>query len=222
MDIFPDLRNAQRPAEGIRPRAAGERAVLVAIAASRALTKALEEGGQGVGSIRVCRWQQAASQPDVAQQEEEGDDECQDEEAALRPDPRPEDRVIAHAVVPDRIGPEVEQEAAQDEQEEDEQHDRCEPEPPEAESTPAPRNAPARWSPAGAWRRRLRSTIRISVVAGRAIVAARAVVAHFRPTPSLVLAAAQFLADLVEQVRHDGRLSLPGPRIPRRRRVMAA
>src|SRR5205809_3148156 len=113
----------RRPTEGIRPKAPEQAVVLVPVAEAGTFGEPLEEGGNRVGPVRIWRGREPAGEPQVAQQDHEHDHEGQGEQPGLRTDARPEHRVVADALVPDGVGPEVEDEATKGEQQEDREED---------------------------------------------------------------------------------------------------
>ena len=134
--------------------------------------------------VGVGRRGEAAGQPQVGQQDDEGDDERREEQPDLRTQPGPEDAVEADAVVPDRVGPEVDARPGEEDDEgnhddggtkADATQDRCEPRRPGAVGRPTlglgRGRAPGRGSGLGARpaaavdRRRLA----VAVAVGRAL-----------------------------------------------------
>ena len=108
---------------------------------------AVHDRAERPGALGGWRRGKASGQPDVAEQDDGGDQEGRDPEPQRRDDARPEDRVEPDALEPQGIGPQVDPDAEQQEDGDDGDDDRVEPE------TPAGPRGSARGAVIGAARR---------------------------------------------------------------------
>ena len=115
----------------------------------RRLVDAIHQGPERTaGAVRVGRWHEPAGQVDVQEQDREAAEQRRREQPDLGAQARPEDGIETDALVPERVGPEVQPEA---EEQEDEQEDEPDDPPGHAPAATArtliandPR--PARWA----------------------------------------------------------------------------
>src|SRR4029079_5861959 len=150
-----------------------------------------------------------AGEPQVAEQDEQHDDGAEGEETDLDTEPAPEDRVVADARVPDRVGPELDADREhEDHEDRDKDRDDREDLATHAGPTSAPETADGPWRPSlfvagGA----TRTLVAVAVVVVAVAVAVVVTVAARRsrgiiPGRLTGLATAEVVQDRVKHVSH--------------------